>query len=332
MKVSVIVPVYNVESYIVRCFDSISIQRYPSVECLFIDDASPDRSIELLEPLIASYKGDIVFRIIKHSYNRGLSAARNTGILNATGDYLLFVDSDDELPPQSLCALAEVALDNFSIEVVQGNTRTVGESDNGVDWRNISDKGFPRISKDKEWVRKVWYREPKMPTNAWNKLIKRDFLLCNNLFFKEGIIHEDELWMFYLLRKLSVIGFCEYNTYVHYVVKGSIMQNPNIEKSLTSWLNILQILTSELNSGLTSFELRYLAKKIKFNMLRLAVRMPEYNSYLKRYRSLIICLLKRIGLSRRFTFSLSVVIFLFPSRFYASWIGRKWSGLFIKLI
>ena len=91
MKISIIVPVYNVEPYIRECFSSIATQTYKGkIECIFVDDCGQDKSVEILEELIADYHGSISFSIIHHEHNKGLSGARNTGICHATGDYLYF--------------------------------------------------------------------------------------------------------------------------------------------------------------------------------------------------------------------------------------------------
>ena len=103
MKISIIVPVYNVEQYIKECFGSISTQTYKGeMECIFVDDCGQDNSVTMLNNLIKDYQGLIKFRIIHHDHNKGLSGARNTGILHATGDYLYFIDSDDTITPDCI--------------------------------------------------------------------------------------------------------------------------------------------------------------------------------------------------------------------------------------
>lgn len=77
-------------------------QTYKDVEVLIIDDKGTDRSIGIIESLLAGYNGNISFRIIRHSENLGLSAARNTGIRAATGEYIMFMDSDDSIAPNCI--------------------------------------------------------------------------------------------------------------------------------------------------------------------------------------------------------------------------------------
>ena len=96
MTISVIIPVYQVSDYVERCLRSVMQQTYSHFECILVDDATEDDSIGKCERMIAEYEGDISFRILHHQQNRGLSAAHNTGIDAAKGDYLLFVDSDDK--------------------------------------------------------------------------------------------------------------------------------------------------------------------------------------------------------------------------------------------
>ena len=94
-KLSVIVPVYNVEKYLERCVDSVINQNYPNIEIILVDDGSKDSSGKICDILAAK---DNRIKVI-HQQNGGLSAARNTGIDNATGEYIDFLDSDDELLP-----------------------------------------------------------------------------------------------------------------------------------------------------------------------------------------------------------------------------------------
>lgn len=93
--VSVIIPVYQVSNYVERCLKSVMSQTYTDIECIIVDDATKDDSIVKCERLIVEYGGPIKFRILHHEYNRGLSAARNTGTKVAEGEYLYYLDGDD---------------------------------------------------------------------------------------------------------------------------------------------------------------------------------------------------------------------------------------------
>ena len=90
MKFSIIIPVYNVEKYIVNCLNSVANQLYDDIECIIVDDCSPDNSMIHVASFLEQYEGKIIFKIVTHEKNQGLSAARNSGVKIATGDYLFF--------------------------------------------------------------------------------------------------------------------------------------------------------------------------------------------------------------------------------------------------
>ena len=97
-SVSVIVPVYNVEPYVAACVRSVMRQTYEGkIECIFVDDCGTDKSIDVVEKLIAEYSGPIAFKIIHATHNQGPSVARNIGMDAATCEYLYFLDGDDEI-------------------------------------------------------------------------------------------------------------------------------------------------------------------------------------------------------------------------------------------
>ena len=148
MRISIIVPVYNVERYICECFESIAAQTYEGeLECIFVDDCGQDDSIALLEQLIASYSGPIQFSILHHEHNRGLSAARNTGIEHATGDYVYFLDSDDCITPDCIEKLSALAKKYKGIDVVQGSTKS------HLEVLSLKGKKVPEYTDDFKWIR-----------------------------------------------------------------------------------------------------------------------------------------------------------------------------------
>ena len=105
MKVSIIIPVYNVAPYIKRCLDSVVAQSFQDIECILVDDCGTDNSKEIVQQYIDNYQGQIQFKFIHHEKNLGLSGARNTGIKVATGEWLYFLDSDDSIIPDCIAIL-----------------------------------------------------------------------------------------------------------------------------------------------------------------------------------------------------------------------------------
>ena len=121
MKVSVLVPVYGVEKYIERCVRSLFEQTYPDLEYVFVNDCTPDNSIEILKKVKEEYpqKKDAV-RFVNHAKNRGLAAARNTAYDNVTGDFVTIVDSDDWLELDAVEALVKKQGETCA-DIVSGN-------------------------------------------------------------------------------------------------------------------------------------------------------------------------------------------------------------------
>ena len=124
ITISIIIPIYNVELYVRQCLESVMAQDIVEVdiECILVDDCGQDKSMEIVRQMVENYEGPIRFHILHHEHNCGLSAARNTGLDAATGDYILFVDSDDYLLPGALSRLL-VGLHTYpQVDMVVGNT------------------------------------------------------------------------------------------------------------------------------------------------------------------------------------------------------------------
>ena len=97
MKVSIIIPIYNVAKYVTACLNSVFNQTYKDLEVILIDDCGQDNSMEIVHNFVESHPQPFPIRILYHKQNRGLSAARNTGISAAEGDFIYFLDSDDTI-------------------------------------------------------------------------------------------------------------------------------------------------------------------------------------------------------------------------------------------
>lgn len=210
MKISIIVPVYNVEQYVNECFDSIAVQTYKGeIECIFVDDCGQDDSVAVLENLIADYHGAIKFCIVHHEHNKGLSGARNTGIRHAQGDYLYFIDSDDSITSDCIEKLVALAEKYPQVDIVQGSTKSK------LEWLQLANKHFPEFSDNFKWIRRTMLLRYSIPMTAWNKLVRKDMVVKNGLYFEEGLIHEDEIWNFMLAKYVHSIAFCCDITYIY---------------------------------------------------------------------------------------------------------------------
>lgn len=200
--VSIIIPVYKASEYIERCLKSVMNQTYGSIECIMVDDASPDDSMDKCEELISKYAGSIRLKILHHEKNRGLSAARNTGTDAATGNYIFYLDSDDELPEDAIEKLVKPVLRDATVEMVMGNHQRISDGDVNPALLQPMKMQREQDLASSDDVRHYFYCERGFYGNAWNRLIKREFITQNKLVFKEGLLWEDHLWSFFVMKHL----------------------------------------------------------------------------------------------------------------------------------
>lgn len=248
--VSIIVPVYQVSDYVERCLKSVMNQTYRDIECIIVDDATKDDSVEKCEKLIADYQGGIRFVILHHEQNRGLSAARNTGTDVATGDYLYYLDSDDEITSNCIEKLVSYVIDDDNIEMVQG--RYLRKED-GKEVLGKSDE-VRILSNDEARVQYLAWRS--LNYAVWNKLLKRSFVLENKLYNREGLLCEDLLWNFYLIKYLSNAQLCDEVTYYYHIRPGSILTGSGKAKLGQSNANIFDEILHHLTPGKERDELK----------------------------------------------------------------------------
>lgn len=218
--VSIIVPLYKVEAYIGRCLNSIAEQTYPNIECILVDDASPDQSLAIAEDFLK--KSGLNFKILKQPINKGLSEARNSGTKNATGKYLYFLDSDDEITPTAIENLVNLAEQTLAEITVGQNLviRESGEKQNVFKVQAEQESIAGNMEIFKSFIHGIY------PVMACDKLLLRDFLLKNQLFFEPGLLSEDELWSFQCALKLQKIAFWKgEDTYLYYFRDGSIIKS-----------------------------------------------------------------------------------------------------------
>lgn len=182
--ISIVVPIYNVEQYLARCIESLINQTYKFIEIILVNDESPDNSVDICEQYV---KKDSRIKLI-HKKNGGLSDARNVGIKNATGEYILFVDSDDYIELSACEKFLEIVGDKEP-ELVVGNAVRI-ESKKEILMRHTCITGSEMITG--EDYLKEELKNKSMHMAAWLTLYNRKFLQENNLEFKVGLLHEDE--------------------------------------------------------------------------------------------------------------------------------------------
>lgn len=242
MKVSVIVPIYNVESYVRECIESIINQTLEDIEVILVNDGSTDRSIEIIEDLLTIHKNIILI----NKENGGLSSARNTGLSYATGDYVCFVDSDDYLHPNYLQFLyneavnnkLDVAVGGYCKKLIDGSIIQVARKQELINLGVISGKNY--------LYNQLLIDDYQM--EVWDDLYDRHFLVKYNLNFCEGLIHEDEEFtpkVFLLAERVKVIG--QYG-YIYRQRSGSIMSNLPTLKNIEGFNYTIDSLCNHFNN------------------------------------------------------------------------------------
>lgn len=206
---SVIIPVYNVERYIEKCIDSVIEQYCENIEIICVNDGTTDNSKNIIEKYINKHE----FIKCLDRENGGLSAARNSGLLQSKGEYILFLDSDDWLEKNVLSELCTIATTN-NLDILVANTKWIYPHKIHKEEKNSADV-LLSITDGKDAIAKLMASGIYVPM-AYNYICKRDFILSNKLFFKEGLIYEDELWtpqIFYKAKKVFATNVFHYNYY-----------------------------------------------------------------------------------------------------------------------
>ena len=230
-KISVVVPFYKDVNTIKACIESILLQTYTNYELILVDDCGDDGSIDLINQIIAA-NSNIEIRVLHHQYNRGQSAARNTGLDNANGDYIFFVDADDTISRNCL-EMHVNRLEKFDADYTDANYAVL----NGR--QSIMYTYVDAIVEQPKLAQYAF--ESKIHYAAHNKLYKKNFLIDNAIRFIEGIIYEDVVWAIHLSlvgNRMATISDATYN----YIVRtNSTTTAVSVEKQcyqFESWAKV----------------------------------------------------------------------------------------------
>lgn len=183
-KVSIGIPVYGVEKFIERCARSLFEQTYENLEYIFVDDFSPDKSIEILKHIIGQYPNrKHQIHIIRHDFNKGLACARNTFIANAKGEFVLHVDSDDWIERNAIELLVDKQK-HGDYDIVTADTEVIRPEYTEV--RNL-----PQFDSPMELTLALLRRT--IPVNVWGRLIRKSLYTENKIWASEGVNMSEDL-------------------------------------------------------------------------------------------------------------------------------------------
>lgn len=222
--VSVVVPVYKVERFLVRCIDSILRQTYSNLDIILVDDGSPDRC-----GIICDEYGKLDRRIrVFHKANGGLAQARNVGISQAEGEYIAFVDSDDFIHERYIERLYQMCED-YNVPISQcGFARVAGEQEDSP--KSVESEYEVMLYESRD-ILKMLYKPGNINVDvAWNKLYRRD--LFQYALFPEGRVYEDFATTYKLFYAAGRIAVTNEPLYYYYMSENSITRRGFYPKKL----------------------------------------------------------------------------------------------------
>lgn len=268
VAISVIVPIYNVESYVLGCLTSIQNQTFRDFEVICIDDGSTDNSAQIAADFCTK---DNRFSLIRQE-NKGLSGARNTGLDAAQGQYIYFIDSDDYLHPQALEIMYDV-IQEQKTDVV--NIQLIKTKEHyPVDF-TVFKKPYPKIQEiDNPFGAFVSRRE--IATGVCTRLYKK--IILDDIRFIEGIYFEDIPFTIQVMARISKMSYIPLPLYYYYTNPNSIMRSSFTEEKVRSYFRVIQEIYNYIQKNhpdyLPLVRRKVLNKRVKM-MMNQAVRKQK---------------------------------------------------------
>lgn len=281
--VSVVVPVYNVEAYLEECVDSIVTQTYRNTEILLVDDGSTDRSGEMCDRLAEK---DQRIRVI-HKTNGGLSDARNTGIRNSKGEYIVCVDSDDIMKNTQIEVLMGLA-QKYDADFVYAGREKFNEDSKPFQDQQTPSTCCLSVEEALEWL---LYQNNFM-TGANGKLYKRE--LFDGVEYPIGLFYEDLATTYRLIANSNKVAYTTEMLYGYRVRSGSIMHQGFSEKKM-SCIPVTQQLYADISRDYPALQIAAASRAFSLNR-GIYLQMPrekkdERNAIwaeLKKYRKMVL--------------------------------------------
>lgn len=304
MKVSIIVPVYNAAGFIKKCLISVGAQTMTeNVECILVDDCGQDNSSQIIKEYISDYNGKVIFQLLKQERNQGPSAARNHGIREAKGEYIFFLDADDQITPLCIETLYTIAKENDA-DYVQGTYQDEPKFFNFI------------FLDDKKIIKSLLLDYNKIQFTPHNRLVRRQMILDHDLFFNEQIrVREDFLWMTFVAKYANRFAATPIETYIRGFNEGSLTHNINIEREIQGYRVLIETMAENLDSLLKGKQ-----QELLLDTLLMCLRSKYYHNEQERQHlikiikgksSLFECILLNIYLKTQNTKVLHALVKLY---------------------
>lgn len=219
--VSIVIPIYNIAPYLERCLKSVFAQTYKNLEIIAVDDGSTDDCSKILKQYL---KKNPHLKVIRQE-NSGLSAARNTGLKNAKGEYIAFIDGDDCILPDYIKVLLTTLIENNADISVCGYISVK---------RSIKTAYSPdaKVLTGHDATVRLLVGQENLDIVTWNKLYKRELFLKNKITYPVGEPHEDNLTTYKLYASTSKVALVSKPLYLYYERPGSIMKQSKMQNRL----------------------------------------------------------------------------------------------------
>lgn len=233
---SVIIPIYNVENYLRQCIESVIHQQFDDMELILVDDGSPDNCPKICDEYASNYS----YVNVIHKKNGGLSDARNCGLREAKGKYIVFMDSDDWWNYEvTVSKLIDYAIKHSEVDMIlfDGLDYIEGEGffqrNEHQNFRNID------VSSVKAYYQSL-LNNGNLEVSANTKILKRQFLIDNQLFFTPNLLSEDNEWMMRVLRVAKKVDKLEEPLYICRLGRADSITNTIKKKNITDLLSIVK--------------------------------------------------------------------------------------------
>lgn len=281
---SVVIPIFKVEKYLQECVNSVLKQTFKDIEIILVDDGSPDNCPRICDEYA---KNDSRIKVI-HKQNGGLSSARNEGIKVATGEYIVFLDSDDFYIHDDFLERAYGKLTGKKVDILFfSRTKYYDESKTFSNKVTLYDKEVEESSEYGDLIYKLSIRD-ELEANASMKCVQTSILKDNGVYFKEGIYSEDVEWIFRLYPVLKSGAVLNYPDYAYRLREGSITHSlgkKNIDDvfySIETYANSLK--NGDIEERVKKSLLNYLAYQylIEIGLVQVYLPSKQKREYIKK--------------------------------------------------
>ncbi len=241
--ISIIIPVYNVERYVRASLDSALAQTYPNIEYIIVDDCGTDKSIAIIQELLCNHERASAVSLIHHEKNKGVGAARNTGLENAHGDYIYFMDPDDCLIPDCI-TLHHRAITTANADLCLANIKVEGRQTVHV---KPLPAGIENCPPQLSFYKLIWN------SSVCNRFYKMSIIQSHNLRFNTNlVINEDCAWNYEYVKHCKTLAVVENGTetYIYTANESSVTrQSKNVLPKLKSQLALIEMMKADYLKG-----------------------------------------------------------------------------------